>query len=107
MSFETMKHKALEVRKLYADFEKKKYGRNWNNEELMLGLMGDIGDLAKLVQAQNNIRDIPEADKKIKHEISDCIWSLIVLADEYDIDIAKEFNITMDELKDDLWAKLN
>ncbi len=48
-----MKTKA---RAQYAEFETARYGRAWNEEELMLGFLGDVGDLAKLVQGKAGVR---------------------------------------------------
>jgi len=36
------------------------YGRAWTTEELALEFVGDIGDLAKLIQANAGIRNIDE-----------------------------------------------
>lgn len=79
--------------------EIKKYGRSWTDEEIALGLVGDIGDLMRLVQGKNKIRDISEVDSKIAHELSDCLWSILVLSDIYNIDLEKSFLKTMDELE--------
>ena len=40
-----------------------------------------------------------DVDAKLAHELSDCLWSVLVLADKYGIDLATEFNKTMDELE--------
>ncbi|WP_248579691.1 hypothetical protein [Nocardioides sp. InS609-2] len=53
MDFDQMKTKA---RAQYAEFETTRYGRAWNEEELMLGFLGDVGDLAKLVQGKAGVR---------------------------------------------------
>ena len=65
----------------------------------MLGYMKDIGDLAKLVQAKEGIRPVENVDDALAHELSDCIWSAIVLADKYGVDLEKSFTKTMDELE--------
>ena len=65
----------------------------------MQGLMGDVGDLVKLVMAHNGLRSIDDADEKIKHELADCLWSVMVLADELGVDLAVEFVKTMDALE--------
>ena len=90
--------RAMEVRRKYAELEKKKYGKQWKVPELMQGFMGDVGDLAKLVTAKQGLREIDNVDEKIKHELADCLRSVIVLANEYNIDIEKVFLKTMDEL---------
>ncbi len=99
MEFTELIRRAGEVRTLYAKFEEVKYGRSWTTEELALGFMGDVGDLAKLVQAMNGVRDIPDARKKLGHELADCLWSVIVLAQAREVDLEAAFLKTMDELE--------
>ena len=66
--------RAAEIRELYTKFEEVKYRRSWTNEELALGFVGDVGDLAKLVMAANGVRDIPnKVEEKLAHELADCL----------------------------------
>ena len=58
VEFAAIRARALAVRALYAAHEERRYGRSWTLEELVLGLVGDVGDLAKLVQAREGVRDI-------------------------------------------------
>lgn len=99
MELADIKKRALAIRTLYKKFETIKYGRTWTDEEIALGLVGDIGDLMKLIQSKNNIRDISDTDNKIAHELSDCLCSILVLADIYKIDLEKVFLKTMDDLE--------
>jgi len=99
MSLEKLAARAMEIRSLFKRHEEQKHGRAWTREEVMLGLFGDMGDLAKLVMAKEGTRDIPDHDEKLKHELSDCLWSLLVLAQEYKIDLEKEFFTTMDSIE--------
>ncbi len=99
MEFAELTRRAAKVRALYAEFEEVKYGRSWTDEELALGFVGDVGDLAKLVQAMNGVRDIPDAKGKLGHELADCLWSVIVLAQAHEVDLEAAFLKTMDELE--------
>lgn len=99
MEFQEIIKKALEVRKKYSHFEKEKYGREWNSQEIMSGLVGDIGELSKLIQAKSGIRDISNVDEKLKHELSDCLWSIIVISDKYSIDLEESFIETMADIE--------
>ena len=89
MDFKQLQKKALELREKYAQLEKRKYGREWSREEIFLGLVGDIGELSQLIQSNEGIRDNIDK-KKIGHELADCLWSILVLADKYGVDIEKE-----------------
>lgn len=91
MNFSDMGKSALELNELYEQFETKRYGRIWTTEELMLGFVGDVGDLAKLIQADAGVRAIENYKSKLGHELSDCLWSIIVLADKCGIDLEAEF----------------
>jgi hypothetical protein len=61
--------RALAIRGKFADYEIRTYGREWTTEELTLGLMKDIGDLAMLVQASQGVRQVPDLDKALGHEL--------------------------------------
>ncbi|MCF3650887.1 hypothetical protein [Synoicihabitans lomoniglobus] len=65
----------------------------WTRDQLMQGFVGDVGDLMKLVMAKENLRNAPPdgIDARLGHELADCLWSVLVLADEYGIDLASAF----------------
>ena len=56
MDFQEMQARARHVRSRYAEVETSAYGRSWTTEEIMLGFLGDVGDLAKLVQGKAGVR---------------------------------------------------
>jgi len=91
--------RALEVRRRFDAAAATRGGRPWTREELMQGFVGDVGDLTKLVMAKAGTRPIADSDRKIAHELSDCLWSVLVLAQEYGVDLEKEFPATMDEIE--------
>lgn len=91
MTFSDLEKSALQLNALYEQLEIKRYGRVWTTEELALGFVGDVGDLAKLIQANAGIRDIDDCKAKLGHELSDCLWSIIVLANKCGIDLEAEF----------------
>ena len=105
MDFQSMIDRALAIRKLYEEKEKQLYGTIWTSEEIALGFVGDVGDLAKLVLAENGKRKIDNSKDKLEHEISDCLWSVIVLANLHDINLEKSFMKTMDDLENSLMNK--
>ncbi|WP_206686074.1 MazG nucleotide pyrophosphohydrolase domain-containing protein [Kribbella qitaiheensis] len=90
------------VRRKYAAFEERRYGRSWSREELMLGFLGDVGDLAKLVQGKEGVRPRADLDEAFAHELADCLWSVIVLADAYEVDLESAFVRTMGEMEGQL-----
>jgi hypothetical protein len=72
MKYEELERAALKLNELYEKLEIKLYGRTWTTEELALGFVGDIGDLAKLIQANAGIRNIDDCESKLGNELSDC-----------------------------------
>lgn len=97
-----MATKARAVRARYAEMEVARYGRSWNDEELMLGFLGDVGDLAKLVQGKAGVRPRDDLDAAVAHELADCLWSLMSIADTYGVDLEAAFERTMDSLSEHL-----
>lgn len=98
MNFQQLIEQARAIRSKYAEFETNRNGREWTGEELALGFVGDVGDLMKLIQAKEGIRAADNLDETLAHELGDCLWSVIVLADKYGVDLEKAFLKTMNEL---------
>ncbi|HEX7915908.1 nucleotide pyrophosphohydrolase [Rudaea sp.] len=98
MKLSDLEKSALQLNELYERLEIKKYGRVWTTEELALGFVGDVGDLAKLIQANAGVRNIDDCKAKLGHELSDCLWSIIVLANKCGIDLEAEFSRNTKEL---------
>lgn len=98
MKFSDLEKSALQLNELYEQLEIKRYGRIWTTEEVALGFVGDVGDLAKLIQANAGIRNIDDCKAKLGHELSDCLWSIIVLANKCGIDLEAEFSRNTKEI---------
>ena len=91
MEFKEILKKTKEIKKKYA-LQNKKLGRKkWRVQDYYQGFVGDVGDLGKLIMAKNNLRHYTDQDKKLAHELSDCFWSVLVLADELGVDLEREF----------------
>ena len=99
MEFQSIIDRGMEIRTLYEEKEKQLYGSPWTAEEIALGFVGDVGDLAKLVLAENGRRNIENSREKLEHELSDCLWSVIVLAHLHKVDLETSFMNAMDELQ--------
>jgi len=99
MEFDTFRRRAMEIRRQYADLERRQYGRAWTGEEIALGFIGDVGDLCKLLLAESGVHHIPDAQAGLAHELADCLWSLLVLAEAHGIDLEQAFVDTMDALE--------
>jgi NTP pyrophosphatase (non-canonical NTP hydrolase) len=60
--------------------------------------VGDVGDLAKLIQASAGVRKIDDWEAKLGHELSDCLWSIMVLANKCGVDLEAEYSKNTKEL---------
>jgi len=99
MDFSHLSDRALQIRERFAAAEKNQVGRPWTREEVMQGFVGDVGDLMKLVMAKSGVRTVADTDRKLAHELSDCLWSVLVLARLYDVNLENEFFRTMDDIE--------
>ena len=86
----------------YESRERRTHGRPWTLEERTLGLVGDVGDLAKLIQAHEGVRIVEDSPAALEHEFADVLWSVIVIADRCGVDLEAAFLRTMDELEERL-----
>jgi NTP pyrophosphatase (non-canonical NTP hydrolase) len=98
MNLDELQQRAIEIRDKYDQLNQEKRGITWNEQQLMAGFVGDVGDLSKIIMAKHGLRAMDDVDAKLAHELSDCLWSVLVLAGKYNIDLSKEFTKTMDEL---------
>ncbi|MBO0926280.1 hypothetical protein J1G44_17535 [Cellulomonas sp. zg-ZUI199] len=99
MDFLVLSARAAQIRLRYARWEQERYGRSWTEEEIALGLVGDVGDLMKLVQGKAGVRPHPDLDEALAHELADCLWAVMTLASTYEVDLEAAFLRTMDQLE--------
>jgi len=105
MSFQDIIKRALVIRAKYSKAEKNEYGKEWTREQLVQGFVGDVDDLVKLTTSKERAEGVSNLDQKLKHELADCLWSVIVIAEKYDVDLEEAFYDTMDELEQRLSSK--
>src|SRR5262245_25124622 len=106
MDLDQLRERALRIHDLYDDLNRHQRGRGWTREEFMLGFVGDVGDLAKLVMAAEGAREVPGGRAALEHELADCLWSVLILAHRYDVDLDAAFGRTMDELEEAIEREL-
>lgn len=87
-----LQQRAMEIRKRYDGLEKRRDGEPWDALKLAKGFKKDVEELIEIL-SQKKIDQ-----KKLDHELSDCLWSVLVLARKMDIDIERAFWATMAEL---------
>ncbi len=66
---------------------------SWGYIEFAQGLVGDVGDLTKLLMAKKKIRSFigKDLDESIKHEVCDILWSVLVISKKLNIDLQDTF----------------
>jgi NTP pyrophosphatase (non-canonical NTP hydrolase) len=99
MELTQLSARALQIHQSFAAHARQTGGRPWTREEIMQGFVGDVGDLMKLVMAKAGARPVEDLDRKLAHELSDCLWSVLVLAKLYDVDLGMEFLATMTDIE--------
>lgn len=70
MEFSELIKRAKEINAKLAEREG---SRAWGVSERAQGFVGDVGDLMKLVMAKNGYRKYEDLDKKLSHELGDCL----------------------------------
>ena len=95
-SFEKIAKRALEIKDAYVKNEPKQ----WDVEQIFMGLVKDVGDLSKILMVRGGYRHDfgGDAKERLEHELADILYSIIVLADKVGIDLEDGFNKTMSEI---------
>ena len=106
MTIDEMQHSALKLRELFAQLEAKN-GTSWDTRAIMEGFTVDVGELMELVMAHEGLRKVDNLDEKIAHELSDCLWSILVLAHYLGVDLNTAYPDTLTKLTTKLNAKLS
>lgn len=104
VELEALQRQALELAERFDRLNAAQGQTPWSGKDLMLGFAGDVGDLAKAIQVAENARTL--RGTSIEHELADCLWSVLVLADRYDIDLETAFTTLMERMGKSVEAKL-
>lgn len=87
-----LEQRAMEIRHKYDALNRSKSGEPWDAKKLAKGFKKDVADLIAIIEEKN------VDQKKLNHELADCLWSVLVIARKLDIDIERAFWATMGEL---------
>lgn len=88
-----LEQRALEIRRKYDELNRSKNGEAWDALKLAKGFKKDVTDLISIIEAKN------VNQKKLAHELGDCLWSVLVIARKLDVDLERSFWTTMGELE--------
>jgi NTP pyrophosphatase (non-canonical NTP hydrolase) len=99
MDLQVLSKRAIEIRQKYDDYNSKNF-QKWELDQLAQGFVGDVGDLMKLVMRKQNYRGGEgNLDEQLSHEVCDCLWSILVIAEKLGIKLDEEFMKNMDDLE--------
>lgn len=101
-----LQKRAFEIRKKYNELNAKDGHDAWGPKDYSMGFVGDVGDLQKIIMAKENMRRMDDVDNKLSHELADCLWSLLVISEQYGVDLEADFLKTMDDLEARIGAEL-
>lgn len=100
MEFNQFAKRAIEIRQKYDALNLETKGQMWEVSEYAQAFVGDVGQLMKLLMMKQGWRaPVEDLEKKIEHELSDCLWAVLVIADKLGIDLETSFPKNMDELE--------
>jgi NTP pyrophosphatase (non-canonical NTP hydrolase) len=88
-----LEQRALEIRRKYDALNRQKNGEPWDAKKLAKGFKKDVIDLIALLEEGAG------DERKLSHELGDCLWSVLVIARKLDIDLERAFWTTMGEIE--------
>jgi len=88
-----LEQRAMEIRRKYDELNRQKAGQVWDAKRLAKGFKKDVSDLMAILEEGSN------DEKKLSHELGDCLWSVLVIARKLDIDLERAFWTTMGEIE--------
>ncbi|MDR0956208.1 MAG: nucleotide pyrophosphohydrolase [Candidatus Nomurabacteria bacterium] len=106
MTWDELRQRALNTAKLYDKLNQKQAQSIWRAEDYFQGFVGDVCDLAKLINVQKRAHRVDDPGGALAHELADLLWSVIILADRLDVDLPAAFQKMTDDLKNKLDGKL-
>lgn len=99
MQLQAMIDRAREIQNLYRVHNEKAGEKRWEVSQYVQGLVSDAGDLNKLMMAHEGHLTMDDVPQKLEHEVVDCLWAVLVIASELNIDLAEAFPREMDTLQ--------
>lgn len=99
-TIQDLTQQALIIRDSYRTLNETDGHLAWGVSDYTAGFVGDVGDLSKLVMAKSGLRrGADDIDDALAHELSDCLWSVLVIADELGINLEQSFTKNMNDLE--------
>lgn len=106
MDIQQLQQRAMEISDKYDKLNAQRGQPVWDDQAVMAGFVGDVGDLIQLVMAKNNLRNRDNIEEGLEKYLSGCLWSIFVLADKLGIDITSVFTQNMESLEQKITQQL-
>jgi NTP pyrophosphatase (non-canonical NTP hydrolase) len=95
-----LQQRAMEIKRRYDELNKVQEGQPRDAKKMAHGFKKDVEDLVDILEAKKLDQ------RKLSHELADCLWSVLVIARKVDVDIERAFWTTMLELDNRLDGEL-
>jgi len=105
MDFQILAKRARDIRQAYNEHNFRTGKKVRQTGDYVQGLVGDIGDLVKLLLHQNTAENPQHLNQKIRHELADVLWSLLAISDSLGVDLEQELKINLEYLEAKLLEK--
>lgn len=89
----------MDLRRQYEIKEKSLYGSPSSKVDIARGFAGDVNNLVKLVEAEDDLREIANSREKLEAQLAHCLWSVVVLAEMHNVQLDTAFMEAMDRLE--------
>lgn len=81
MTLQETAEKSMKVRNIYHRLEKEIHGKEWNTEEDALAFLTDAALVGRLIMAKEG-RWPSSEESLLPSKIGECLWWLVILAEE-------------------------
>lgn len=88
-----LEQRAMEVRRKYDQLERDKNREPWSAGRVAKDFRKDVAELVALLE------DPDRDERKISHELGECLWRILLLARKLDIDLERSFWTQMGNLE--------
>lgn len=102
MTIKQLNQKTQKVKRAYDDFRRKQGERAWMTSDYAEALVGDVGDLMKLVVKRRRKGASKAINRDIGKELADCLYMIMAMAQELDIDLEEEYKVNLEFLEQNL-----
>jgi NTP pyrophosphatase (non-canonical NTP hydrolase) len=91
MDIKELTQKALRIRHLYAEQNAAAGRKQDTAHEVIMEFVSDLGDLSRYITQGDRDGKVFDKKEQISRELAECLGHILVLAQEYDIDLEEAF----------------